>query len=623
MKNGSFHALQRLVALATTSALLFNVVGCGLHNSKPTYSRFLEDEGGDDDGGDEGADSDSATESPHVTANDVNSVDRHGNSVQFGGTSRIEGKTTFAEWSDVSPQSDGSVKAPGSGVTNHAQEPVSAGTSPSSEGSPFEGSSKPGSSNPGSVPRVNGHDEGGGNSVPEERRVYPSSKEFEVEVRNDRELLERELGVTSAASQEKIQEAEKAVAKAIETHNAEVDKALAAVPSWETLVNAGAKPSGFKTASTSPTGQALRNANLSIQYTKATVPGAPADVLQMAEQTLAAADEAAANGNLNDAEARRQAAWDLVNAARCPSCLPQSPEKGSYDLQPSASEQSEKSKSFAASKDLYNAANDLDKNGFPGFANDARKAAAKLLNISLGLARVVNIIDLPLNILEAFAQKTIEFDESGSPQIVEASGIEIAFALGTLAFVAAGAVTVGWQAALGAGIIAGLGKTVEKGMVKHAAEKAALEIAEKGAVGVEKEALEQAAKEALEQAAKEAAEAEAKEFSNEAVNEASDLASSTEKSSHFPIELKNSVSDSIGPGYSSIARESVQIKDTTLAEHLNAIEPGKWEKVYEAGIKDGKKIEVHFFENISNGKVFDVKIKYEYWHQRAFKKITE
>jgi len=45
------------------------------------------------------------------------------------------------------------------------------------------------------------------------------------------------------------------------------------------------------------------------------------------------------------------------------------------------------------------------------------------------------------------------------------------------------------------------------------------------------------------------------------------------------------------------------------------------QKVYEAGLLNGKQIETHYFRNNNNNKVFDVKIKYEKWHQKQFKNL--
>lgn len=56
-----------------------------------------------------------------------------------------------------------------------------------------------------------------------------------------------------------------------------------------------------------------------------------------------------------------------------------------------------------------------------------------------------------------------------------------------------------------------------------------------------------------------------------------------------------------------------------LLKSLNSASKGEWVKVYEAGTLHGRKIETHYFRNNNTYKVFDVKIKYNYWHQKVFK----
>jgi|GEM_PF-612151 len=85
------------------------------------------------------------------------------------------------------------------------------------------------------------------------------------------------------------------------------------------------------------------------------------------------------------------------------------------------------------------------------------------------------------------------------------------------------------------------------------------------------------------------------------------------------IQLKNSVTDVLGSGYSSVAEVTVPIKNTDLLTQLNASSKGDWVKVYEAGYQNGNKIETHYFRNNNTSQVFDVKIKYNSWHQKAFK----
>jgi len=87
------------------------------------------------------------------------------------------------------------------------------------------------------------------------------------------------------------------------------------------------------------------------------------------------------------------------------------------------------------------------------------------------------------------------------------------------------------------------------------------------------------------------------------------------------LKLENSVTKVMGKGYEAAGEVSVSIKNTELLGKLNNASKGNWVKVYEAGVKAGNKMEVHYFRNNNTGKVFDVKVKYNYWHQKSFKKL--
>jgi RHS repeat-associated protein len=89
------------------------------------------------------------------------------------------------------------------------------------------------------------------------------------------------------------------------------------------------------------------------------------------------------------------------------------------------------------------------------------------------------------------------------------------------------------------------------------------------------------------------------------------------------LQLKNSTGEVMGPGYKRAGEESVPIKNSDLLVKLNAASEGNWVKVYEAGELNGVKIEIHYFRNNNTGQVFDVKVKYNYWHQKAFKFIGQ
>ena len=90
-------------------------------------------------------------------------------------------------------------------------------------------------------------------------------------------------------------------------------------------------------------------------------------------------------------------------------------------------------------------------------------------------------------------------------------------------------------------------------------------------------------------------------------------------SAEAKLVLRNSVSNVIGKSYRSVSEVTVSIKNTGLLKSLNSASKGEWVKVYEAGTLHGRQIETHYFRNNTTYKVFDVKIKYNYWHQKAFK----
>ena len=89
------------------------------------------------------------------------------------------------------------------------------------------------------------------------------------------------------------------------------------------------------------------------------------------------------------------------------------------------------------------------------------------------------------------------------------------------------------------------------------------------------------------------------------------------------FQLKSSVTKVMGNPYKTMGEVTVPIKNTELLNFLNSTSKGNWVKVYEAGIQNGAKIETHYFRNNTTGQVFDVKTKYNYWHQKAFKTIEQ
>ncbi|MFD2565910.1 RHS repeat-associated core domain-containing protein [Pseudotenacibaculum haliotis] len=83
----------------------------------------------------------------------------------------------------------------------------------------------------------------------------------------------------------------------------------------------------------------------------------------------------------------------------------------------------------------------------------------------------------------------------------------------------------------------------------------------------------------------------------------------------------NSVEEVMGSSYRKAGEVIVNIKDKSLLETLNKASSGDWVKVYEAAKINGKRVEIHYFRNNSTGELFDIKEKYQYWHQRIFNKL--
>ncbi|WP_373924723.1 RHS repeat-associated core domain-containing protein [Duganella sp. CY15W] len=90
-----------------------------------------------------------------------------------------------------------------------------------------------------------------------------------------------------------------------------------------------------------------------------------------------------------------------------------------------------------------------------------------------------------------------------------------------------------------------------------------------------------------------------------------------------PLVTYSSSRGALGNGYTAVGEVTATVKNAGLLNALSKAGPGTWEKVYEAGIMKGQQIEVHYFRNESSGRVFDVKIKYDNWHQREFRNLGQ
>jgi hypothetical protein len=98
--------------------------------------------------------------------------------------------------------------------------------------------------------------------------------------------------------------------------------------------------------------------------------------------------------------------------------------------------------------DLYQAAINFDKSGFPGLAKKSSRDAGTLLNYSMDLARHSDLVDLPMNLMEVTSGSTIEFDEFGNPYIRNISTFERSLSLVGLALTGGGGILAGLPGAI-------------------------------------------------------------------------------------------------------------------------------------------------------------------------------
>ena len=76
-----------------------------------------------------------------------------------------------------------------------------------------------------------------------------------------------------------------------------------------------------------------------------------------------------------------------------------------------------------------------------------------------------------------------------------------------------------------------------------------------------------------------------------------------------PSVLENSVELA---GSFSVVQRSAEIKNFERLSQLQNIESGKWIKVYDAVILNGKRVEIHYFKHVNTGKYLQSKIRYNF-----------
>ncbi|MBS0627208.1 MAG: hypothetical protein JSS09_03240, partial [Verrucomicrobia bacterium] len=89
------------------------------------------------------------------------------------------------------------------------------------------------------------------------------------------------------------------------------------------------------------------------------------------------------------------------------------------------------------------------------------------------------------------------------------------------------------------------------------------------------------------------------------------------------VGLENSITRIMGDSYKAVGEVTASIKNEELRNFLNTLSEGNWVKVYEAGVKNGNRMEVHYFRNNTTGNIFDPKVKYDCFHQKEFKELMK
>jgi hypothetical protein len=91
------------------------------------------------------------------------------------------------------------------------------------------------------------------------------------------------------------------------------------------------------------------------------------------------------------------------------------------------------SETLTAATSMSSAAQSLDDEGLFSLSNEAVALAKKLVPFALGFARMSDLIDVPMNLMEAFSGKTLDFDEDAKAFVRDCTTVERAFAVGALA----------------------------------------------------------------------------------------------------------------------------------------------------------------------------------------------
>jgi hypothetical protein len=355
-------------------------------------------------------------------------------------------------------------------------DPPSGGGSPTKDGETLTGEASDaldraggtgGNSSGRGRPRID-KDRTDANSGNPSRRFYNNISELEREVETERKNIKEIVENLAKKCKEQQDTLQEKINQAGFNHNGlatGVFGKLPPIPALPTTPPPRPLPPGLgsqpNTPSTAPLGQKVRRTFFHLEFAKTNASLDSQLLIDIAQETFNKADQLCAIGDLENGNQALESVDTLTQAALSPDLRPSPP--GSPAPPGSTSEVEQRANSQNTALDLFGAANSLNNAGFPGLASSLRITAGDLLNFGLGLARSSKLLDLPFNIMEGFAGKTIEFDDVGNVVINEASTVDRVFALVDVALTVAAVATGGLSALIGASVISSLDKkTTEK-----------------------------------------------------------------------------------------------------------------------------------------------------------------
>lgn len=141
---------------------------------------------------------------------------------------------------------------------------------------------------------------------------------------------------------------------------------------------------------------------------------------------------------------------------------------------------------LGAAINMSHAAKSLENQGLSSLADVAASLAKNLLHVALDVARLTNVVDVPLSVMEAFSGRTVDFDEDGKPFLRDCSSFERGFAIGTLVVGTGGVLMGAAPIALAAGAAGKVLKAFQESSVLSAGAEAGGRIFEETVIAAQK-----------------------------------------------------------------------------------------------------------------------------------------